>query len=213
MARGANGWRIAAKPTALRHARACPGHPRLHSLTAAKTWMAGSSPAMTMSELLSAALIRRNLDQAAVRIPAIDRPQRAAGALFGDRAFLDCDAVGFEMRDHLVRGACGQKAQIVTACGLVVGGEPLDLVGAARPHVDLLIAEHQRGSRCLARTGIEYADLHAEDGAIPFGGARHVGDVDHEMVEGVHLDGHDLSFRRGRKRLCRTGRVWVCLLQ
>ena len=33
----------------LRHGRACPGHPRLTCDTAAsKTWMAGTSPAMTM---------------------------------------------------------------------------------------------------------------------------------------------------------------------
>src|SRR5665647_1142062 len=48
-------------------------------------------------------LIRRNLDQAAVGIPAIDRLQRAAGALFLDRAFLDLHAARLEMRDHLVR--------------------------------------------------------------------------------------------------------------
>jgi hypothetical protein len=31
----------------LRHARACPGHPRLQGCAANKTWMAGTSPAMT----------------------------------------------------------------------------------------------------------------------------------------------------------------------
>jgi hypothetical protein len=30
-----------------RHARACRGHPRFHSRAARKTWMAGTSPAMT----------------------------------------------------------------------------------------------------------------------------------------------------------------------
>src|SRR5258708_29232754 len=30
-----------------RHARACPGHPRLNGTSARKTWMAGTSPAMT----------------------------------------------------------------------------------------------------------------------------------------------------------------------
>src|ERR1700722_2871689 len=61
------------------------------------------------------ALIRRNLDQAAVGIPAVDRPQRAAGALFGDRAFLDRHAARLEMRDHLFWRARCQKAQIVAA--------------------------------------------------------------------------------------------------
>src|SRR5947209_4232762 len=31
----------------VRHARACPGHPRLASLSERKAWMAGTSPAMT----------------------------------------------------------------------------------------------------------------------------------------------------------------------
>src|SRR5579863_6699506 len=31
-----------------RHGRACPGHPRLSKLIAAKTWMPGTSPGMTI---------------------------------------------------------------------------------------------------------------------------------------------------------------------
>ena len=34
-----------------RHARACPGHPRLNVLVERKTWMAGTSPAMTPSRI------------------------------------------------------------------------------------------------------------------------------------------------------------------
>src|SRR4051812_36225716 len=34
-------------PVLARHARPCAGHPRLDSLAARKTWMAGTSPAMT----------------------------------------------------------------------------------------------------------------------------------------------------------------------
>jgi len=40
----------AAAETPTRHARACPGHPRLETET--KTWMAGTSPAMTQSMAL-----------------------------------------------------------------------------------------------------------------------------------------------------------------
>jgi len=36
----------------VRHARACPGHPRLGGTSARKTWMAGTSPAMTKDFLL-----------------------------------------------------------------------------------------------------------------------------------------------------------------
>src|SRR5207248_2036946 len=56
-------------------------------------------------------------------------------------------------------------------------------------------------------------DLHAEDPAVPLGGTRHVGNIDHEMIERIHLDGHALSLCSGRERLCRTGRIGVCLLQ
>jgi len=36
------------KIVSIRHARACPGHPRLSTSPASKTWMAGMNPAMTM---------------------------------------------------------------------------------------------------------------------------------------------------------------------
>src|SRR5713101_5236165 len=36
----------------LRHARPCAGHPRLNSIAARKTWMAGTSPAMTVKRVL-----------------------------------------------------------------------------------------------------------------------------------------------------------------
>src|SRR5262249_39982754 len=88
-------------------------------------------------------LVRRNLDQAAVGVPAIDREQRATGALLSGRAFLDPDTVRLQMRDHLVRRTRSEEAKIVAAGGFVIGGEPLDLVGTFRPNVDLLGAEHQ----------------------------------------------------------------------
>src|SRR5450759_2321364 len=74
----------------------------------------------------------------------------------------------------------------------MVGGEPLDLVGAARPHVDLPVAEHQRRARRFARAGIEHLDLHAEDFLVPLGGTRHIADIDHEMIELGNLDRHEL---------------------
>src|SRR5687768_1558757 len=109
----------------------------------------------TASRSTSLPLIRRNLDQTAVGIPAVHRPQRAAGALLADRPLFDGDAVRLEVRNHLVRRARGEKAQIVAAGGLVIRGEPLDLVSAARPHIDLLVAERQRCPRGLARARIE----------------------------------------------------------
>ncbi len=55
-------------------------------------------------------LIRRNLDQTAVGIPAIDRAQHPAGAQSCHWAFLDRHAVRVEMRNHLLWRARGEKA-------------------------------------------------------------------------------------------------------
>ena len=98
------------------------------------------------------------------------------------------------MRDHFIRRARGEKAQVVAAGGHMVGGEPVDLVAIDRPHVDLLVAEVQRGPRYPAPAGIEHPDLHAEDFCVPLRRARHISDVDDEMVEGIDLDRHELSF-------------------
>src|ERR1700694_172441 len=100
--------------------------------------MPGTRPGMTNSGTALGAsrrisLIRRNLDQTAVGIPAIDRVQHAAGALFLDRTFLDRHAVRPEMRGHRLRSAGGEKAQIVTAGGFVIGGVTTDLVGGHWP--------------------------------------------------------------------------------
>src|SRR4051812_4076937 len=141
--------------------------------------------------------VRRNLDQAPIRIPAIDRAQRAAGALPGNRAFLDRDAMCLQMRHHLVRRGGGQEAQILAAGGLVVRGEPFHLVGIARPDVDLLVTELKGSPRRFAAAGVEHLDFHAQDLAIPLGGNSDLGDVDHEMIESFDLDRHALSFRRG----------------
>jgi hypothetical protein len=74
----------------------------------------------------------------------------------------------------------------------MVGRKPVDLVGVARPHIDLLVAEHKRGPRYPALARIEHLDLHAEDFLIPLNRARHVGDIDHEMIDRVHFDRHEL---------------------
>jgi hypothetical protein len=50
--------------------------------------------------------------------------------------------------------------------------------------------------RRFAAARVEHPYFHAEDFAIPLNGAHDVGDVDDEVVEGLDLDGHTLSFRR-----------------
>ena len=67
----------------------------------------------------------------------------------------------------------------------------------ARPHIDFLIAEDQRRPGRLAWARIEHPDLDAEDFLVPLRGARHVGDIDDDMIERVHFDSHGLSFCRG----------------
>src|SRR6202022_3242609 len=86
----------------------------------------------------------------------------------------------------------------------MVRGEPLDLVGVARPYIDFLVAEDQRCPGRLALARVEHLDLHAEDFSVPFGGARHVRDIDHEMIERVDFERHGLSFGRGSMCICRT---------
>jgi hypothetical protein len=46
-ARPLAGGFVRTKSPSPRHGRTCSGHPCLHGLDAAKTWMAGTSPAMT----------------------------------------------------------------------------------------------------------------------------------------------------------------------
>src|SRR6516225_9938333 len=97
------------------------------------------------------------------------------------------------MRDHVIRGARGQKAQIVAAGGFMVGREPFDLVGVLGADVDLLVAEYQRGARRLSAAGVEYPDLHAEDSCVPLRGARDIADIDHEMIDRIDPERHGLS--------------------
>ena len=164
--------------------------------------MAGTSPAVTTRSgaLLRAILIRRNLDQAAEKIPAADRSQRAAGALFGDRAFLDLDPVGFQVRHHFVR-ALEVEEQTVAPGGFVVGGERSTLSAPpGRTFIFWLPNTSDRLRLRFARSRIEHLDFHAEN--LPgHRGERATSDTfDDEMVERVNPDRHALSFRRGRRR-------------
>src|SRR3954469_6844717 len=181
--------------------RHCERSEAIQNPPAGAVWIASSQGllAMTMRgagglALPATVLIRRNLDQAAIRIPAIDRAQGAAGALLGNRALFDRDAMCLQMRHHLVGAGGGEEAQILAAGGLVVRGEPLHLVGIARPDVDLLVTELQRSPRRFAAAGLEHLDFHAENLAVPLGGHCDVRDVDHEMIESFDLDRHVLSF-------------------
>src|SRR5260370_18041844 len=69
-----------------RHARACPGHPRLNILTARKTWMAGTSPAMTVNE--------RSLSAGKFSLQHLFKNLPADG-LVGQRSFVPPPAVRF----------------------------------------------------------------------------------------------------------------------
>src|SRR5438105_4857038 len=117
------------------------------------------------------------------------------------------------MRDDVFGGTCGEKAQIVAPCRLMVGGKPPELVSPDRSHVDFLVAEHQRGTPCLTLTRVEHTDLHAEDFSVPFRGARDVAYIDDEMIDRAYLDSHELIlWSRFATRLS-TGRFPLCLLK
>src|SRR5207248_4390127 len=61
------------EPPVRRHARACPGHPRLYDVAAVKAWMAGSSPAMTRTEITPPSPSRAVAPRAQVRRTALRR--------------------------------------------------------------------------------------------------------------------------------------------
>src|SRR5215207_7994296 len=50
-----------------RHARPCAGHPRLDSLAARKTWMAGTSPAITKKRQIVSKVLRCSKERVHVR--------------------------------------------------------------------------------------------------------------------------------------------------
>src|SRR4051812_5358836 len=66
-----------------RHARPCAGHPRLYFLQARKTWMAGTSPAMTNDVEQLSRLPRSSSSGAHTRDPLAHPPYelRVAGGL------------------------------------------------------------------------------------------------------------------------------------
>src|SRR5215475_12870356 len=128
----------------------------------------------TILSLTGVLFVGRNLDEAAVGIAAIDRAQEAACALPCARAFLDGNTTCLQMRDHLLGTACGEKAQILAARRFMVGGEPFGLVGTLWPHIDLLVAEHQRCPLRLSLSGIEHHSLHAEGFLVPRDRTRNV---------------------------------------
>src|SRR6266478_7535364 len=63
-----------------RHARACPGHPRFGGVVTRKTWMAGTSPAMTRKN----DTLRANIEETDVT-PAQTRRQACPTEWPGDR--------------------------------------------------------------------------------------------------------------------------------
>jgi len=90
-------------------------------------------------------LIRRNLDQTAVGIPAIHRLDRSQRALFGDRTRLDRDAAAMQVLDHVLGPDCGDEAKVGGAGPAVHAGEPRARIAVMRAQVDLLAAELQCG--------------------------------------------------------------------
>src|SRR5947209_16471146 len=88
----------------------------------------------------SSVQIGRDLDQVAIGIAAIHRPDRAERALAPARAEFDLHAACVQVLDHLLRADGGDEAEVGVA-GLGAGaGRPLALVVVMRAQVDLLAA-------------------------------------------------------------------------
>src|SRR4029077_13694861 len=69
-----------------RHARACPGHPRLSKCIAKKSWMAGTSPAMTYERGEKAVAKFK-----AIVIEKADKEQKVGLADFDEGNLMDGD--------------------------------------------------------------------------------------------------------------------------
>src|SRR5580700_7877836 len=98
------------------------------------------------------------------------------------------------MLDDLIRRRAGQKAQVLAASPLMVGGEPILLARSDRPQVDLLTAESHRSPQRLPRRWRGVLARHAEHPLIPAGRDLKVADLDDQMVQRLHFQGHKALF-------------------
>src|SRR6185312_6060221 len=83
-------------PSSTRHARPCAGHPRLSSVTAGKTWMAGTSPATTKRWSVACMSPRRRPLHRGLAL-GIGGPQLHAGGIV---VGVDGELAAFEQRLH-----------------------------------------------------------------------------------------------------------------
>src|SRR5436190_4200532 len=139
-------------------------------------------------------LVRRDFDQIAVGITAIDRDENAERAVLLAGPFLDGDTAALEMVRHLLRRRFGQEAEIVAAGRDGAAGEPLLLRCRLGPQVDLLPAEMHRGHFPAGSRLGDHA-LHAEHALVPGGGDLDVLHVDDEVIEGFDGQGHGSELR------------------
>src|SRR5947209_20635126 len=100
----------------IRHARPCAAHPRLASLGAAKTWMAGTSPAMTARNAASPRSSRHHLFD---DLPA-DRPVRQRSIAPPPAVLLHLFGRGDEAVRHLGKIRIG----VVEAENQTAGANP-----------------------------------------------------------------------------------------
>src|SRR5580700_11178405 len=105
----------------------------------------------------SACQIGGDLNQIAVRIAAIYRADRTKRASPLGRAGIDRHTAVVQMAHHPVWRRGGDEAEIAGTGCVVRSSDPTSLIGAARPNVDLLAAELQRGAVVRA----EILPLHA----------------------------------------------------
>src|SRR5229473_2992006 len=106
------------QPAFPRPARACPGHPRLLSSCIVKTWMAGTSPAMTIIITHPASVDRpdQGLDLVGMRAEVLGELVEIG---IGDLLEARLVDVGDDLDAHLLKLGRSRVLQVETALGLL----------------------------------------------------------------------------------------------
>jgi hypothetical protein len=126
-----------------------------------------------------------DFNQVEIRISKVNRKQFAPGAVAGHRPKFDGAVAGVQMRDYLLEGGLGDKAQVPRSRSRM-HGLGLELF----PHlmkVDLLLPKSERLS------GPESDQLHAQCGSVKGDSCVDAGYGENEMVEMIDHESHTYS--------------------
>ena len=122
--------------------------------------------------------VGRNLDQVAIGIATVDRPNGAQSAGPGNGPVLDCDAAGANVGERLRKRVCGDQAKVGGA-GHRIRRLGFDLLPKL-VKIDLLVAELKR-----LPTSAERDHSHAKNPLVERACRIHVGDRQDEVINSV----------------------------